>query len=105
MATVLIVDDIEGNARLLESLLAPDGHIVQAAYDGTEALRLIRTEPPDLVLMDVMMPHVDGFEACRAIKGVERFSRTRPEMKVLYMSGYTGDTILRHGILDAQTPS
>ena len=69
MATVLIVDDIEGNARLLESLLAPDSYDVRAACDGAEALRLIRTEPPDLVLMDVMMPHVDGFEACRAIKG------------------------------------
>ncbi len=68
MGTVLVVDDIAGNVRLLESLLAPDGHAVWAAGDGAEALRLVRAEPPDLVLMDVMMPHVDGFEACRAIK-------------------------------------
>jgi len=68
MATVLGVDDISGNARLLESLLAPDGHAVRTAGDGAEALRVIRAEHPDLVLMDVMMPHVDGFDACRAIK-------------------------------------
>jgi DNA-binding response OmpR family regulator len=68
MGTVLVVDDIAGNARLLESLLAPDGHAVRTAGDGAEALRLVRAEPPDLVLMDVMMPHVDGFEACQAIK-------------------------------------
>ena len=68
MRSVLIVDDIAGNARLVESLLAPDGHAVRTAGDGAEALRLVRAEPPDLVLMDVMMPHVDGFEACRAIK-------------------------------------
>ena len=68
MGTVLVVDDIAGNARLLESLLAPDGHIVRTAANGAEALRLIRVKHPDLVLMDVMMPHVDGFEACRAIK-------------------------------------
>ena len=68
MGSVLIVDDVAGNTRLVESLLAPDGHTVRTAGDGAEALRLVRSEHPDLVLMDVMMPHVDGFEACRAIK-------------------------------------
>lgn len=68
MGSVLIVDDIAGNVRLIESLLAPDGHVVRTAGDGAEALRLVRSEHPDLVLMDVMMPDVDGFEACRAIK-------------------------------------
>jgi putative two-component system response regulator len=68
LGTVLVVDDIAGNTRLLESLLAPDGHTVRTAANGLEALRVVRAEHPDLVLMDVMMPHVDGFEACRAIK-------------------------------------
>ena len=68
MGSVLIVDDIPGNTRLVEALLRPDGHAVRTACDGAEALRLVRAELPDLVLMDVMMPHVDGFEACRAIK-------------------------------------
>jgi putative two-component system response regulator len=68
MGSVLIVDDIAGNVRLVESLLAPDGYAVRTAGDGAEALRLVRAEPPDLLLMDVMMPDVDGFEACRAIK-------------------------------------
>jgi putative two-component system response regulator len=68
MASVLIVDDIAGNARFVESLLAPDGHAVRTAAGGAEALRLVRADPPDLLLMDVMMPHLDGFEACRAIK-------------------------------------
>jgi putative two-component system response regulator len=68
MASVLIVDDIAGNARFVESLLAPDGHAVRTAAGGAEALRLVRADPPDLLLMEVMMPHVDGFETCRAIK-------------------------------------
>ena len=68
MGSVLIVDDVAGNARLVASLLAPDGYAVRTAGDGAEALRLVRADPPDLVLMDVMMPMVDGFEACRAIK-------------------------------------
>ena len=46
MGTVLIVDDVTGNTRLLESLLAPDGHTVRTAGDGAEALRLVRSEHP-----------------------------------------------------------
>ena len=72
MASVLVVDDIAGNVRLVASLLAPDGHRVRTAGDGAEALRAIGEDPPDLVLMDVMMPIVDGFEACRAIKADPR---------------------------------
>jgi putative two-component system response regulator len=68
MGSVLIVDDVAGNARLVEALLAPDGYAVRTVGDGAEALRVVRAEPPDLLLMDVMMPEVDGFEACRAIK-------------------------------------
>jgi len=68
MGTVLVVDDIAGNCRLLKSLLAPDGHVIRTAGDGDEAVRAVRDAPPDLVLMDVMMPTLDGFEACRAIK-------------------------------------
>jgi putative two-component system response regulator len=68
MGTVLVVDDIAGNRRLLKSLLASDGHVMRTACDGDEAVRAVRDAPPDLVLMDVMMPKVDGFEACRAIK-------------------------------------
>jgi putative two-component system response regulator len=68
MASVLVVDDMAAHARLVEALLAPDGHSVRMADGGVEALRLIRADPPDLVLMDVMMPELDGFETCRAIK-------------------------------------
>ena len=68
MGTVLVVDDIAGNRRLLELLLASDGHVVRTASDGDEAVLTVHDAPPDLVLMDVRMPKVDGFEACRAIK-------------------------------------
>jgi putative two-component system response regulator len=65
---LLIVDDDAVNAQSFASLLALDGHTVRTASDGVEALRLIRAEPPDFVLMDVAMPGFDGIEACRAIK-------------------------------------
>ena len=68
MGSVLIVDDTAASCRLLAALLAPDDYDVRTVDDGADALRLIRADPPDLVLMDVMMPGVDGFQACRAIK-------------------------------------
>lgn len=67
-ATVLVVDDIEANARLLERFLAREGHRVLFARDGDEALDLVRRDQPDLVLMDVIMPTLDGFETCRRLK-------------------------------------
>ena len=68
MGHVLIVDDTAANRALLAALLAPDDYDVRTAADGTAALRVIRDDPPDLVLMDVMMPGLDGFQACRALK-------------------------------------
>jgi len=68
METVLVVDDMVANTRLLTSLLEAEGHIVRTALDGSEALRLVRREPPDLILLDAVMPGQDGFELCRVLK-------------------------------------
>ena len=65
---VLVVDDSVVTARLLSGLLTQDGHKVRTAGNGDEALALVAREQPDLVLMDVMMPGKNGFEACRALK-------------------------------------
>ena len=65
---ILVVDDVDSNARLLERLLVRDGHHVRIAKDGAEALSVVGRERPDLVLMDVMMPTLDGFETCRRLK-------------------------------------
>ncbi len=67
-ATILIVDDNEASARLLERMLGRDGHRVRFARDGAEALVMVERENPDLVLLDVMMPTLDGFETCRRLK-------------------------------------
>src|SRR5262245_38835865 len=68
LGTILVVDDLESSARLLERLLSRDGHRVRIARDGREALDTVHREQPDLVLMDVMMPALDGFETCRRLK-------------------------------------
>jgi putative two-component system response regulator len=67
-AKVLIVDDDERNLKLLEALLRFHEYEVVKAYDGEEALSAMRTTQFDLVLSDVMMPRMDGFELCRRIK-------------------------------------
>lgn len=67
-ATVLVVDDSEAARNLLTSLLTREGYRVQCAADGAGVEGLVRANRPDLVLMDVQMPQVDGFSACRAVK-------------------------------------
>lgn len=70
--TVLVVDDLAGNVRLLERLLVVEGYVVLTASDGHEAIETVHATDPDLVIMDVQMPNVDGFSACRTLKGDAR---------------------------------
>jgi len=67
-ARILVVDDIMPNVKLLEAKLKNEYYNVISAYSGAEALEIIKNERPDLVLLDVMMPEMDGFEVCRRIK-------------------------------------
>src|SRR5215470_7865027 len=67
-ARVLVVDDILANVKLLEARLRAEDFEVATALSGEEALRLVRAHPVDVVLLDVMMPGMDGFEVCRQLK-------------------------------------
>lgn len=65
---ILAVDDEVNIRRLIEVNLQRQGYRVSTAMDGEEALDRIRTEPPDMVVLDVMMPRMDGFEVLRRLK-------------------------------------
>ncbi len=67
-ATVLAVDDQPTNLRLLDAVLTPRGHRVLTAASGAEALALLETEDVDIVLLDILMPEMDGYEVCRRIR-------------------------------------
>ena len=67
-ARILVVDDIEANVRLLQAKLEAEYYEVLTAPDGPTALALAAAEKPDIVLLDVMMPGMDGFAACRRLK-------------------------------------
>jgi len=73
---VLVVDDVERNVKLLADLLAVKGYAVSTASGGKEALDKVASERPDLVLLDVMMPDMNGYDVCREL-------RARPETTAL----------------------
>jgi len=73
-ARVLVVDDVLPNVKLLEQRLNQEYFDVLTATSGTDALELVSREKPDVVLLDVMMPGMDGFEVCRRIKGNDKTS-------------------------------
>ena len=66
--TVLVVDDLPQNVRLLDAFLSPRGYRVLTAGSGQEALDLLKKHEPDLVLLDIVMPGLDGYEVCRRIR-------------------------------------
>ncbi len=67
-ARILIVDDVPANVRLLEAKLTAEYYQAASARDGFEGLRMAREWQPDLILLDVMMPGMDGYECCRQLK-------------------------------------
>jgi len=85
-ATVLVVDDYRDIVNILTLLLTSHGMNVLQAYSGAECLELVRTHPVDLVLLDVMMPDMDGLAVCAALK------RISPALPIILM---TADMTIR----------
>ena len=67
-ARILVADDNAANVKLLEDLLGFHGYEVEAAWDGEAALASVRANAPDMLLLDVLMPGLDGYEVCRAVR-------------------------------------
>ena len=79
-ATILVVDDNSDNVEILRAFLTSRGFSVEAAADGRSALARMEEIKPDLVLLDVMMPGMDGWEVCRVIKQHPSLADTRVVM-------------------------
>src|SRR5215208_1302090 len=67
-ARILVVDDTPQNIRLLDAVLSPRGYTVIPAASGQEALNAVAQRSPDLILLDIQMPVMDGYEVCRRIR-------------------------------------
>ncbi|MCL5883915.1 MAG: response regulator [Deltaproteobacteria bacterium] len=94
--TILLVEDEETLRKLASEILQANGYTVLAAENGEEALRRLHNSPgiPNLLVTDVVMPRMGGRELSDRIKAVY------PGTRVLYMSGYTDNAIVHHGVLD-----
>jgi CheY-like chemotaxis protein len=85
---VLVVDDDPAILEICSDLLQTEGYTVMVATNGQQALEQIRTDPPHVVLMDIMMPVLDGVEACRLVKA----NPATAEIPVVLMSARTNLT-------------
>lgn len=70
--TILIVDDVPGNLRILYSTLTEQGYQVRCAKNGSMALIGVQAAPPDLILLDINMPDMNGYEVCQKLKASEQ---------------------------------
>jgi DNA-binding response OmpR family regulator len=91
---VLIADDEANIVISIEFLMKREGFSVFVARDGEEALAKVRSERPDLVLLDVMMPKKNGYEVCQAIKGDPEIAATR----ILMLTAKGRDTEVAKGL-------
>ncbi len=91
---ILIVDDEPGIVMSLEFLMKKEGYQVYIARDGAEALDIIRQETPHLVLLDIMMPSVDGYEVCRQVKESESLQET----KIIFLSAKSKESDIEKGL-------
>ena len=91
---ILIVDDEENILELIDIELKREGYKVLKARTGDEAIQLVKSLPPDLILMDVMLPDMDGGEAVRTIRRDERFLN----IPVIFLTGMIDESEEEHTI-------
>ncbi|MCP4350541.1 MAG: response regulator [Desulfobacterales bacterium] len=68
---ILITDDFPNNIQIVEAILKKEGYQISMAYSGLDALKAVEKSPPDLILMDIVMPEMDGYETCKRLKASE----------------------------------
>lgn len=88
--TLLVVDDNPVNVQLASSILNKSGYATLTAADGEECLRQARAHQPDLILLDINMPNLDGLAACKALKADDRTAH----IPIIFVTARTGDEIL-----------
>lgn len=86
MPTVLLVEDSKTQAKQIADVLVSVGLEVEIVEDGAEAIRAVLSKPPDLIVLDVKLPSMDGFQVCRRLKRTEETKN----IPIIMMTGKTG---------------
>ncbi|MDQ4423247.1 MAG: response regulator, partial [Thalassolituus sp.] len=94
LGTILIVDDTPESLAFMNEALAGAGYTVLVAMDGEQALNIARLMTPDLILMDGVMPRMDGFETCRALKA----SPDSEDVPVIFLTGLSDSSDVLKGL-------
>ncbi len=94
MATIVVAEDEKDIRELLVFILELAGHRVVAVPDGAQAVEAVRREMPDLVILDVRMPHMDGYDACRLLKQDARTAH----IPVIFLSARGQDSEVQTGL-------
>ena len=93
---VLVVDDYVENVELLKELLTASGYDVTTAYDGDEALKKVKQQIPDLILLDIMMPKMDGYQVCEALRANDETK----EIPIIFVTAKTEVKDWTHAIFN-----
>lgn len=91
---ILVVDDEVYIVHILEFSLSMEGYEVLTAFDGEEAIQRIEADSPDLVVLDIMMPKLDGYEVCRRVREDERFAG----LPIILLSAKGRDNDVKKGL-------
>ncbi|MFO7751341.1 MAG: response regulator [Desulfobacteraceae bacterium] len=92
---ILVVDDEPDFASLVQSNLSKEGFDVEVAYDGVEAMEKVKANPPDAIVLDVMMPEKDGYEVCSDLKKDDKY-RDIPVVMLTAVADHVSSTRYSH---------
>ncbi len=92
---ILVVDDEPDFASIVQSNLKKEGFEVDVAYDGVEGLEKVKANPPDAIVLDVMMPEMDGYEMCAELKKDEKYQDI-PIVMLTAVADHVGSTRYSH---------
>lgn len=94
MIKILIVDDEPNILMSLEFLMKKKGYDVFIARDGAEALEIVDSERPDIIILDIMMPNVDGYEVCQSV----RSDKSMDSSKIIFLSAKSKEEDIKKGM-------
>ncbi len=92
---ILVIDDEPDFAAIVQTNLKNEGFDVDVAYDGVEGLEKIKANPPDAIVLDVMMPEKDGYEVCSELKSDEKYQNI-PIIMLTAVADHVGSTRYSH---------